>query len=530
MRATIPVLALLAAGCTNDLVLGGVDKAPVVTILSPEDGDAYELLELVELAGAAEDGNATQELIITWTSSLDGELGGEPPDAEGITYLGVNDLTEGSHVLTLEALDAAGQLARDSVGITVGDGIIVADPGPPTVVLQSPTDGAVVMRDDNVAIVGTIADAEDSHDLLVASLSDSVSGVLWEGSPSATGSVTYDTTALSVGPHTLTLTAVDTDGNLSSDIASFHVENDGRPFAQIDLPMAGASALMTDPIRFEGTVWDLEDVYPTDLAVEWTSDRDGVLPTAANPDSAGYTALIQNLSAGPHLITLRVTDTDGQYATDTVLLDIQDPNDVDMDGDGWTPNQGDCDDGDTAVSPDATEICDNIDNDCDGVINNGWEDAQEFDGLGGLRPNDTYDTYYDMGEVDSELPPLNASVNIAGLTLHHPGDEDWFLFYADDEFEDPSNPRITVDLPATGNFTATLYFVGANQSDAMSWPWEIEQSKSGNGTLTLRCSNNCDRGLFAWDEDEDWWGIKIVANTWPAASCSTTYDLTVREN
>jgi hypothetical protein len=41
---------------------------------------------------------------------------------------------------------------------------------------------------------------------------------------------------------------------------------------------------------------------------------------------------------------------------------------VDCDGDGFTPAQGDCDDADPARHPGATEICDCIDNDCDGIV------------------------------------------------------------------------------------------------------------------------------------------------------------------
>ena len=41
--------------------------------------------------------------------------------------------------------------------------------------------------------------------------------------------------------------------------------------------------------------------------------------------------------------------------------------DVDNDGDGYL-SSADCDDSDPLIKPNATESCDGIDNDCDGVI------------------------------------------------------------------------------------------------------------------------------------------------------------------
>ncbi|HCH67013.1 MAG TPA: hypothetical protein DFR83_29700, partial [Deltaproteobacteria bacterium] len=62
-------------------------------------------------------------------------------------------------------------------------------------------------------------------------------------------------------------------------------------------------------------------------------------------------------------------DTDDPQ--DTGTASEPDPNDVDDDGDGRTENEGDCDDADAGISPDAADdTVDGVDQDCD-----------EFDGV-----------------------------------------------------------------------------------------------------------------------------------------------------
>src|SRR5688572_13047702 len=45
--------------------------------------------------------------------------------------------------------------------------------------------------------------------------------------------------------------------------------------------------------------------------------------------------------------------------------------DVDNDGDGFTENEGDCDDFYASVNPFAPEFCDGEDNNCNGIIDEG---------------------------------------------------------------------------------------------------------------------------------------------------------------
>ncbi len=52
---------------------------------------------------------------------------------------------------------------------------------------------------------------------------------------------------------------------------------------------------------------------------------------------------------------------------------------IDADGDGFAPCQADCDDTTPGANPDQLEVCDGLDNDCDGLVDEGFD----LDGIGG---------------------------------------------------------------------------------------------------------------------------------------------------
>jgi len=97
------------------------------------------------------------------------------------------------------------------------------------------------------------------------------------------------------------------------------------------------------------------------------------------------------------------TDPEAEPApTETECTTVQWYADLDADGHGDTDasveeceapanhvaSSGDCDDGDPDVNPGADEICDQVDNDCDGTVDQGASDATEYyadldlDGMG----------------------------------------------------------------------------------------------------------------------------------------------------
>ncbi|MFT5682897.1 MAG: hypothetical protein ACI8RZ_003821 [Myxococcota bacterium] len=114
-------LVAWAAGCSEHNV-GNFNTAPAASIASPKDGAVYAAGATIELAGKVSDSQGVEALVVTWTSSLDGELGTTPPDASGLVYLGVSSLSQGSHVITLSVEDDGLLSSSDAITIGIGAG------------------------------------------------------------------------------------------------------------------------------------------------------------------------------------------------------------------------------------------------------------------------------------------------------------------------------------------------------------------------------------------------------------------------
>jgi len=114
-------------------------------------------------------------------------------------------------------------------------------------------------------------------------------------------------------------------------------------------------------------------------------------------------------------------------------------------GSGWAETDGDCDDGDAAVNPDAIEICDGLDNDCDGDADSDATDATTWyldydeDGFGGATVSTTScdaPTGYVADATDCD--DLDSAVNPDGTETCNA---------VDDDCDGVTDPDDSVDAP-----------------------------------------------------------------------------------
>ena len=179
-------------------------------------------------------------------------------------------------------------------------------------------------------------------------------------------------------------------------------------------------------------------------ALDADSDDDGILdgtevgvsgrPSASNPavfvpDADPETITDPNLadtdSGG---IDDGVEDSNHNGAVDAGETDPVDPTDdylmADADDDGVTILAGDCDDDDDTIYPGADELCNGIDDDCDGVLPSDELDADNDGTLNCAEPVQTaWQNPVNQFDVNNDgfVTPLDALLVINHLNEHAPG-------------------------------------------------------------------------------------------------------------
>ena len=304
---TLTLTALDSDGNTGDasvdVVVTDSNALPQAFIDSPADGASFVEGDTLAFAGRAtdlEDGDLTGGSLF-WTSSVDGAFGSG-------TEASLVGASLGAHSILLTAVDSQGASGIASIAINV---VAVGSNLPPIATITAPGDGDAFTQGDSIDFEGTGIDPEDG-DLTTGALvwTSSLDGTLGTGSP-------LSLSTLSLGVHTVGLTATDDDGAL--DVASVNIvvnpAGNDPPAVSITSPPTGTTVGFGVDVELVGEATDPEDGALTDSDLVWTSSRDGLL-------GEGEEFLATGLSAGAHILTLTATDSAGALGIDTITLTV----------------------------------------------------------------------------------------------------------------------------------------------------------------------------------------------------------------
>lgn len=174
-----------------------------------------------------------------------------------------------------------------------------------------------------------------------------------------------------------------------------------------------------------------------------------------------------------------VPDGDEPDAGQEIDASLTDP-DTDDDGDGYSENQGDCDDTNPAVHPTAEEVCDDgVDNDC-----NGFVDSSEPDGDG-----DTFGPC--MGDCDDSNPDISPIADeVAGDGIDNNCDGIVDGDYDGDGFTESDGDCDDYDEEVNPDANESCYDGVDNDCDGFTDADEPDEDGDGYGP----CQGDCDDG------------------------------------
>ena len=272
-----------------------------------------------------------------------------------------------------------------------------------------------------------------------------------------------------------------TDEDDAADVVTWYQDEDGDGYGQTGSTHVSCTA----PEGFVATMGDCDDVSAainpgaTEVCDEIDNDCNGTTDGGESED-----ALVWYMDA----------DGDGFGLATSSALDCVQPA-------GYVADSTDCNDSSAAAHPEMDEVCDDLDNDCDGEVDeNSAVDAPTwYRDLDGDGYGDSTRTY-----VQCLVPPmhvdngLDCNDYVAGSpTMDTDGDCDGILTVDDCDDGDDTSTAIAEDGDCDGVLTAD----DCNDADAFSTI--VEDDADCDGTLTAADCNDEDDLLGPVAEDAD---------------------------
>ena len=316
---------------TNSVVInvGPPNSDPTCAITEPAENAAGPEGTLVTFVATVGDVDiAANDLTVDWSSDKDGALGGSTADTDGNVTFPIDTLSVNTHVVTMSVTDEVGASCVANRIYSVGT--------PPTVTVVAPKAGDVSNTGEAVSFAAEVADGEDLPTDLELSWSSDIDGIFSTQGADSTGLAQFVTDSLTVGSHTLTVTATDTDGLYSSVLVPFVINGlptaptvslaPGAPTTEDDLTVAIDAASVDpegDTVTYTYTWYNngvlstasTSAVLPSTATAKgelWSVD---VLPNDGYGDGPAGTASVTIVNSDPVVDTVGILPATGVTTT-----------------------------------------------------------------------------------------------------------------------------------------------------------------------------------------------------------------------
>jgi hypothetical protein len=364
-------------------IAGTGNTNPRVEINEPSYGAAYPLLSEIQFIASVSDTESNNtELTVTWTSDIDGDLYSSTADDDGDSIFETEDLSTGAHNITAQVRDPDGGEASASILLNM-----IEEGEPPSIAILTPDNDEFAVEDEPLTLSAVVDDEDDDlQDLLITF------SIVVDDEPIASCSDEPDEEGVGVCSVTLDAGTVDiiaevTDplGQTDTDyVTDFEIkpaeehDGDGDGYAEIDGDCDDDNSAIhpAAPEVVDGIDNNCNDLIDEDSD---TTDDDGDGFTELEGDCDDTVDSV--FPGAVEYVNGIDEDCDGDIDDGTIAYD--DDGDCYCEGsDEITTCEGsiaetcgeeeldvgDCDDADEDLHPGAIEICDEVDNDCNDLI------------------------------------------------------------------------------------------------------------------------------------------------------------------